>query len=219
MTDNERQVIDSNINFNNKFDSPDGGVLSEYRTLDATDSDSKDKNISQTSDDVSRVIFRYKFSDLFAEQLFEFSKIHQYDDRVTFKEAWTEWTEENDEVISAEIKRLTDLGYEGNILEKMFKSSRYYFRNKSTEKKTPVPRRPYIGVTQDLLDSIDDHISKTTLTKPAISFVEFCRENVEILQEEVKRLCVKGFKDPIEIRDKIKKTYKNRYFTLINSSS
>jgi hypothetical protein len=218
MTDNERQVIDSNINFDNNLDNSNGGILSEYRKLDSRN-DSKNEDISQTSNDTAKVIFRYKFNDLFAEQLYEFSKIHQYDDRTTFKEAWTEWTEVNDELIDSEVKRLTELGYEGNILEKMFKSSRYYFRKKSTEKKTPTPRRPYIGMTQDLLDSMDDHIFKTIKIKPAISFIEFCRTNVEILQDEVKRLCSKGIKEPLEVKDKIKKTYKNRYFTIINATS
>ena len=216
MTDNERRVLDSNINVDNSLDNNSGGILSEYRKLDSTN-DSKNEDILQTSND-TKVIFRYKFNDLFAEQLYEFSKIHQYDDRTTFKEAWTEWTEENNELIDSEVKRLTDLGYEGNILEKMFKSSRYYFRKKSTEKKAPTPRRPYIGMTQDLLDSMDDHILKTIKTKPAVSFIEFCRTNVEILQDEVKRLCSKGIKEPLEIKDKIKKTYKNRYFTIINAT-
>jgi len=205
MTDNERRVIDSNISYdNNKFDNTNRGVFSEH---------------IQTSNDTGKLIFRYKFNDLFAEQLYEFSKIHQYDDRATFKEAWTQWTEENNELIDSEVKRLTELGYEGNILEKMFKSSRYYFRKKSTEKKAPTQRRPYIGMTQDLLDSMDDHISRTLTIKPALSFIEFCRTNVEILQEEVKRLCSKGIKEPLEIKDKIKKTYKNRYFTIINATS
>ena len=205
MTDNERRVIDSNISYdNNKFDNTNRGVFSEH---------------IQTSNDTGKLIFRYKFNDLFAEQLYEFSKIHQYDDRATFKEAWTQWTEENNELIDSEVKRLTELGYEGNILEKMFKSSRYYFRKKSTEKKAPTQRRPYIGMTQDLLDSMDDHISRTLTIKPALSFIEFCRTNIEILQEEVKRLCSKGIKEPLEIKDKIKKTYKNRYFTIINATS
>ena len=109
MTDNERQVIDSNINFDNNLDNSNGGILSEYRKLDSRN-DSKNEDISQTSNDTAKVIFRYKFNDLFAEQLYEFSKIHQYDDRTTFKEAWTEWTEVNDELIDSEVKRLTELG-------------------------------------------------------------------------------------------------------------
>ena len=80
-------------------------------------------------------IYRYKFSNDFTEGLFTFAKIHQYDDRKTFKEAWTKWTEENDIIITNEIRRLKDNGYEGNILDKMFKSARYYFRKKPNQKK------------------------------------------------------------------------------------
>jgi len=163
-------------------------------------------------------IFRYKFSETFAAVLYEFSKIHQYDDRETFKQAWTTWLEENNELVSCEIKRLTDLGYDGNILNKMYKSSRYYFRKKSTEKKAPVERRPYICVSENLLSCIDDHVSKTQQTKPAVRFIEFCQSNTALLQEEVKLLCNKGLKDPEEIKEKIKKTYKNRYF-IANSSN
>lgn len=170
------------------------------------------KDLSQS---FRKIIFRYKFGDSFARQLYEFSKIHQYDDRSTFKEAWSTWTEENEDVVSEEVRRLTELGYEGNILEKMFKSSRYYFRKKSTEKKEPVKRRQYISMTQELLVRMDDHISKTMTIKPGSSFIEFCKTNVEILQEEVKRLCTQGFKDPTEITAKIKKTYKNRYFNQV----
>jgi hypothetical protein len=100
----------------------------------------------------------------------------------------------------------------------MYKSSRYYFRKKSTEKKAPTARRAYIGVTQDLLDCMDDHIAKSLNVKPELSFIEFCRENVLILQEEVKRLCDKGISQPAEIMNKVKKTYKNRYFTRMKIS-
>jgi hypothetical protein len=171
------------------------------------------------SENSRKLIFRYKFSDSFTQELYEFSKIHQYDDRATFKDEWTTWTEENEELIETEIKRLETLGYQGNILNKMFKSSRYYFRKKSTEKKAPAPRRSYVSVSQDILNNMDEHISKTYTSKPSISFIDYCKENTETLQEEVKSLCAKGMTDPVEIRDKIKKTYKNRYFVIINGSA
>lgn len=171
------------------------------------------------SENSRKLIFRYKFSESFAQELYEFSKIHQYDDRATFKEEWTSWTEENEELVEREIKRLSSIGYQGDILNKMFKSSRYYFRKKSTEKKTPVQRRSYVSVSQDILNNMDEYISKTFASKPSLSFVEYCKENTETLQEEVKSLCAKGITDPVEIRDKIKKTYKNRYFVIINAST
>ena len=111
---------------------------------------------------------------------------------------------------------MNEIGYDGDTIEKMYKSSRYYFRKKSTEKKAPSERRSYVGVSQNLLDSMDKYISESLGTKPATSFNEFCKTNVDILQEEVKRLCIKNISDSDEIKVKIKKTYKNRYFMKIN---
>ena len=51
----------------------------------------------------SLLIYRYQFTDEFMEILSHFSKIHQYDDRKDFKEAWTIWSEENEEEIHKEI--------------------------------------------------------------------------------------------------------------------
>jgi len=164
-------------------------------------------------------IYRYKFTHDFIKELYKFSKIHQYDHRKDFKEAWTLWIEEEDELISLELRRLTNLGYDGDILDKMFKSARYYFRKKSTEKKEPKKRRNYTGVQKDLLDCIDEHIKSNINEndyKPSDGFSSFCKDNVEILKEEVTRLSKMGYKNSIEIKNKIKKTYKNRYFMFVS---
>jgi hypothetical protein len=164
-------------------------------------------------------IYRFKFTDDFTSELYKFSKIHQYDHRKDFKEAWENWTEENDGLVSEEVRRLTNIGYDGDILDKMFKSARYYFRKKSTEKKAPVQRRNYVGSNKDFLDAMDDHI-KTKISeqdyKPSDGFDEFCKNNMELLKEEVQTLCSNGFTDSNEIKQKIKKTYKNRYFLIIS---
>jgi hypothetical protein len=163
-------------------------------------------------------IYRYKFTDNFTNELYKFSKIHQYDHRKDFKEAWEIWLEETDELVSEEVRRLTNLRYDGNILDKMYKSARYYFRKKSTEKKAPQKRREYQSVQKDLLEAMDEHI-KTNVNavnyKPSEGFDMFCKENIELLKEEVSILCKNGFSNSEVIKEKIKKTYKNRYFILI----
>ncbi len=93
-------------------------------------------NINQEDETSSNTIYRYKFTEDFMVDLNKFAKIHQYDDRKDFKEAWLTWVEDNKDIVDEEIHRLLYLGYEGDILDKMFKSARYYFRKKSTEKKT-----------------------------------------------------------------------------------
>ena len=67
-------------------------------------------------------VFRYKFSDEISQHIYGFAKLHQYDDRTTYKEAWKEWVATNEDEIRREIQRLYDLGYDGNIEDKMFKS-------------------------------------------------------------------------------------------------
>ena len=153
------------------------------------------------------------------KELYTFSKIHQYDDRKDFKNAWSIWSEENQELIESEKHRLISLGYEGNILDKMFKSSRYYFRNKVVEKqKESTKRRKYISVTRELLDSMDQHINNNRCNadyKPQTGFISFCNENVDVLRKSISKICEEGTKDPLIIHEKIKKTYKNRYFVIV----
>jgi hypothetical protein len=158
--------------------------------------------------------YRFKFTQEFMDALFQFSKVHQYDDRHSFKEAWTQWIETNTNLVSEEIQRLTNLDYKGNIEEKMFISARYYYRKKGTEKKAPLDRRPYLCSQKDLLDAMDHHIKEHKL-KPSIGFNDFCENNIELLKTEIKYMLQLGFKDSHEIREKIKKTYKNRYFLCI----
>jgi hypothetical protein len=170
-------------------------------------------------DDNSVNIYRYKFTTEFTEELFKFSKIHQYDHRKDFKEAWERWVEDNTELIEVEVSRLNRLGYDGDIIDKMYKSARYYFRKKSTEKKEPVKRRIYVGSQKDLLEQMDHHITsniKTDDFKPSDGFDDFCNKNKELLKEQVTMLFRLGITDSNEIKAKIKKTYKNRYFLIVS---
>ena len=171
----------------------------------------------QQIDEINVSIYRYKFLDQFTQDLYKFSKIHQYDHRKDFKDAWNIWIEENDELVDDEVRRLTNLGYNGNVLDKMFKSARYYFRNKTNEKKEPQQRRVYVGVQKEFLDAIDEHIIENNNCKPSDGFALFCQEKIDVLKEEVNRLCKAGITNHIEIKDKVKKTYKNRYFMLTNN--
>ena len=165
------------------------------------------------------VIYRFKFTEEFMVYLYNFSKIHQYDDRKDFKEAWTVWTEENDDIIDGEMRRLLNLGYEGDVLDKMFKSARYYFRKKSAERIEPKQRRQYISVTKDLLDAMDRHIENNIYDdnyQPKTGFITFCKDNETLLKDTISSIFGQGIKESELIEYKIKKTYKNRYFMLTN---
>jgi len=178
--------------------------------------ETRDGAASENGDGIpSVVIYRYKFTEDFMLELYNFSKIHQYDHRKEFKEAWKIWTEDNDGLIEEEVNRLTILGYEGDVFDKMFKSARYYFRKKSPEKTEPKQRRPYISVNRELLDAMDQHIEEhfgRADYQPKTGFVEFCKDNESILKETIAGIFEKNIRDLDLIQEKVKKTYKNRYF-------
>jgi len=162
-------------------------------------------------------IYRYNFCEDFASDLYDFSKVHQYDDRQKFKEAWKEWSNENEDSIQKETIRLQKLGYEGNITDKMFKSAKYYFRKKSTVKKEPAKRRDYVSLDKSLLEAMDEHIDLNGETKPSDSFESFLTDYEDLVGEVV--LSLQTEHDAEDSMQRIKKAYKNRYFVRIASNS
>jgi len=165
-------------------------------------------------------IYRFKYSNDIIKLINEFAVIHQYDDRKSYKEFWEKWVQENESDLQDEITRLNRLGYEGNIIDKMFKAGRYYFRKKNLNKSTstqPQERRTYITMEHEVLDAMDNHISlsiKNPDFTPASGYTNFCTTNITLLKNEIDRLCAESTIDSTELSDKIKKTYKNRYFLL-----
>ena len=80
-------------------------------------------------------IFRYKLSDDIMAIISQFAKIHQFDDRHAYKEAWARWLVDQQDTVEREVMRLQQLDYDGDIIDKMFKAGRYYFREKTAIKK------------------------------------------------------------------------------------
>ena len=183
--------------------------------------DSKQLTKTPTS---NKQIYRYQLGEELNQELSRFAKNHQYDHRKDFKNAWNQWREENDELFQIEIKKHEELGYQGEIEDKIFKSARYYFRKKliATEKKAPaIPEKEkkttnsYINVNKELLEIMDEYLKKNIQLKPAKSFTNFCDENQETIEKEIEFLYnVKNIKTHDEIKGKIKKTYKNRYYKI-----
>ena len=163
--------------------------------------------------DSENTIFRFKFTPEFNTQLLSFSKIHQHDDRNTYKENWKLWLQNNDDLVDQEFQRLRQLGYEGNIADKMFKSGRYYYRKKVPTKE-PKQRRKYIAIDTEVIDVIDKHISDnfdSPTFKPSSAYELFTNEFKDLMEEETNRLIEKDLSRE-DIKLKFKKTYKNRYF-------
>ena len=165
----------------------------------------------------SHSIYRYKLSEDIMSAITDFSKIHQHDDRKDYKEAWEDWCDINNDLIDTESRRLEELGYEGDLNNKMYKAGRYYFRTKNTtDTIEPKERRVYVSMNSDVIEQMDDHIvsnMKSVDYSPAQGYSTFCQSNIELLREEIIRLSETGMTEK-DIVSKIKKTYKNRYFII-----
>jgi len=170
--------------------------------------------------DTENTIFRFKFSTEFNNQLLSFSKLHQHDDRITYKDNWTLWLQTNDQMIDEESRRLREQGYDGNIIDKMYKSGRYYYRKK-TPKQEPKKRRKYIPIECDVIEQMDKHIADNADSptfKPSSAFELFTNEFKDLIEEETNRLLEKELSKE-DIKLKFKKTYKNRYFIFTQQKS
>ena len=161
-------------------------------------------------------IYRFKFSSQFQKQLVAFSDIHRYDEVPTFIESWKRWCSSNSNIINEEQIRLKQLGCTKDIQNKMYKSVRYYFKNKSSEDKEQVKRRKYISLSSDLLEDMSRHIQKVAFKecyKPQYAYNNFISNDLynTHLNNETNKLIELGMNE-CDIENKIKKTYKNRYF-------
>jgi hypothetical protein len=156
--------------------------------------------------------FRHDFGEKFMEELKQFSILHKYDDRKVFKEAWSNWTKQDSirTQIDQEVEQLKNSGYIGDVLDKMFKSARYYFRKK-IENVEETPRKKYVSLSPIFLEQIDIYISNGLTLSPADLYIDFCKTKKELIYEQIQQLTDLTSE---EICIKLKKTFKNRFYTL-----
>tara|TARA_A200000113_G_C8798159_1_gene333197 strand:+ start:142 stop:699 length:558 start_codon:yes stop_codon:yes gene_type:complete len=178
---------------------------------------------SQIKLDVS--VYRFKLNQSLVEEITKFAKSHASVDRKTFQKEWREWLSDNADTVNDEKKRLNDLGFRGDPIDKMYKSARYYFRNKpenSSEHPKQAPRKQYVASSKSLLELMNRHILNNITGDsytPANGFDAFCHDNIEALREEVNMLQSRGQIDAKAISNKLKKTYKNRYYQISRSTN
>ena len=106
----------------------------------------------------THTIYRYKFNTEVMNEIAAFSKIHQHDDRHTYREAWNRWKDNQRDIVDAEVQRLTGLGYAGSVEDKMYKAGRYYFRKKPQVPATAADkqdRRGYISMCCEVIVAME----------------------------------------------------------------
>jgi len=169
-------------------------------------------------------IFRYKFKESTIEKMIDFARIHCYDCKEDLKEAWEEWKEEYVDMIKREQRRHEELGYEGKIEEKMYKSIRYYYMKKFNNKKKEDiiesnGRKKYVPLTKKIRLMMDFFIQQcidNDSYKPSKDYERFYNDPIiqRHIHTEIDVIQQKYNLEDEDIREKIKKTYKNRYYMI-----
>ena len=90
-------------------------------------------SIGSTNNNNNIKTYRHEFGKEFMADLSRFAKVHQFDDRHTYKSEWAKWAQQYNiaQAMEMEKRRLEENGYKGDIDDKMFKAGRYYFRKKT----------------------------------------------------------------------------------------
>ena len=180
-------------------------------------------------------ILRFNFSEDITTRIAYFANLHQFEDRQTYKQNWHRWCEEHQRSVATEIIRLEQNGYTGDVAEKMYKAGRYYFRKKGQEEQKQGKQEgliedmdskqeqkqgrrqgKYTTMNKAILEEMDNHIRTSMRNNraytPAGGYTDFCERYGERLAIETERLKWTERLDELTITNKIKKTYKNRYF-------
>ena len=160
--------------------------------------------------------FRFNFSDGFKERLVIFSNKHKDDNLETFKDNYEIWCEENKSIIDDERVTLERYGFVGNIEDKMFKSIRYYFMKRiGSNKSKPKKRQKYICKDIEFLNCVKEHIDSVVKQKlkPSVAYENFSEKYIpELDRMKDKLINVYSYEEKDALK-KIKKIYKNKYFT------
>ena len=167
---------------------------------------------------MSQTTYRFKFNKELLDSIREFSKLHSNDNCDDFLDAFHLWKRVNNEIISLEEKRILDLGFNGNIEEKIYKSARYYFKNKknTSYKLNKQLKTNYIPRNPVFFKMMETYINKNPI-KASLLYKEFINEtDTNILSEinaEIVRL--KTFElNQTECLQKIKKMFNNAYYKI-----
>ena len=175
--------------------------------------------MSAIIDETKHTTYRFKFNKNTIDALNKFSTTNYVDDKQAYREQWKRWCNNNADIITKETERLQSLGYTGDVTDKMYKSVRYYFSKKAGKSIEPKQRRKYVSMDSDILDAMDKHVT-VNINEPHYSqswgYIDFCKTHVALLQDEICRLKREDRLVAKDIIQKIKKTYKNRYFQITN---
>lgn len=155
--------------------------------------------------------FRYNLSD----DLLSYIKINFINrfDHANFDNSWNEWItmERVKMLFKMEEKRLREKGWNGIINDKIKTSIKYYYLNKTEQKKgAKKKRKNYVHIDDKMNILMKNFIHNTEIKKPSSAYDKFIKDNELIYKAE--RLRLKEYMKDEETLIKIKKTFKNKFY-------
>ena len=168
---------------------------------------------------MSQTTYRFKFNRDLLNSIKEFSKIHSEDNCDDFLEAFQDWKIANKQIIKKEEERIIHLGFKGNIEEKIYRSARYYFKNKKKNMcklKQKSIKTNYIQRNNKFFTMMVEYIKQTPI-KASLLFKQFINETDEVISSEIKKeFCrLRSFElTQEECLQKIKKGFNNAYYKI-----
>ncbi len=185
-------------------------------------------------------IQRFKYSDAMSALLDNFAEIHRHDSRKDFRSFWDEFIKSNLNAFEQEASLLEARGFKSDPYNAMYKSARFYYRkfyDGSGKKKNckKVKNNPYSKFPTELIKLIDTAIEKYISMNlkqvstrdymcditPASCYAEFCGDyeddlHIHIYEYVRQRQSLGDHISSCVISNKLKKTFKNRFYKIQN---
>jgi len=172
---------------------------------------------------MSQTTYRFKFNKEMLNNIREFSKLHSNDSCDEFAEAFYEWVNTNKALIDSETNRMENLGFKGNIEKKIYKSARYYFKNKTKKRnqiiiptKTNTSTIPYIPRNPPFFNLMETYIKGNPI-KASVLYKQFINETDETIQSEIQKEVYRLSNFNLsheQCMKKLHKTFDNAYYKL-----
>lgn len=171
--------------------------------------------------------FRFDFSKHTIDLLSVFSKEHCDEKCKQFQCSWRDWINKDNikKTLDEECETLKALGFEGDVYDKMYKSARYYYKkrqdkkDKYEEKQSTVHTNRFSSNFLKLMDNIiksqlnEDVKKNNGIERSQIEFFDnYCNIHRNEIVMELRDIKERKGQIPEDIKEKLKKTYKNRFY-------
>ena len=165
--------------------------------------------------------YRFDFTKDVAGLMYSFTKEHRDETAKNFRANWNEWINRGDvkRILTTECELLLNQGFKGDAWDKMYKSARYYYKKQpsdiaSKHQAKQKGKKHTNRFSLNFLQMIDNNISKHILQQKSqiVLFNEFCVTMSYEIIKELRIIKTERGEIPEDIKEKLKKTYKNQYY-------